>query len=53
MRDFIIIGSNQIEKHFKYESQYKPESRYWGLGIEIEVYLEFDIKKKEWVPGAL
>jgi hypothetical protein len=46
MRDLITIGTNQIVKHFKYENQYKPESKYWGLGIEVEVYLEFDIKKK-------
>ena len=46
MRDLIIIGTNQIVKHYKYETQYKPDSTYWGLGIEEEVYLEFDIKKK-------
>jgi len=29
-------------KYKKYKNQYKPNSIYWGLGIENEVYLEFD-----------
>ncbi len=53
MLDLIIIGSNQIEKHYKYESQYKPFSTFWGLGIEEEVYLESEfkiyIKEKEFL----
>ena len=28
------------EKHRKYESQYKKNTLFWGLGIENEVYLE-------------
>ena len=53
MRDLINIGNNQIDKHNKYKIQYKPSSIYWGLGIEIEVYLEFEkykeITKKEFL----
>ena len=32
------------EKHLKYRSQYIPNTVYWGIGIENEVYLEFDGK---------
>lgn len=46
MRDFITIGNNQIEKHNKYKTQYKPYSVFWGLGIEEEVYLEFEQRKQ-------
>ena len=45
MLDLIEIGNNQIEKHFKYKEQYKPFSVFWGLGIEEEVYFEFEYKK--------
>lgn len=45
MRDLITIGNNQIEKHNKYGNQYKPYSVFWGLGIEEEVYLEFENKQ--------
>ncbi len=31
---------DQLEKHRKYKSQYKPNDLYWGLGIERECYLE-------------
>ncbi len=33
-----------LEKHLKYKKYYKPNSLYWGLGIENEFYLEFDKK---------
>ncbi len=45
MRDLVTIGNNQIEKHNKYGNQYKPYSVFWGLGIEQEVYLEFENKQ--------
>ena len=35
---------NILEKHKIYEIQYKNDEVYWGLGIENEVYLEFDKK---------
>ena len=31
-------------KHEKYFVRYKPNSLYWGIGIENEVYLEFEKK---------
>ncbi len=45
MIDLITIGNNQIEKHFKYKEKYKPNSIFWGLGLEHELYLEFENKK--------
>jgi len=38
----ISIGKNSLEKHYKYESIYKKNTIYWGLGIENELYLQFD-----------
>ena len=39
------------EKHLKYKNQYAKNTLYWGLGIENELYLEFEhkynINKKE------
>ena len=32
------------EKHLKYLKFYKPNTVYWGLGIENETYLEFENK---------
>lgn len=46
MIEHIIIGNNQIDKHLKYKSQYKKKTRFWGLGIENELYLEFENRKK-------
>ena len=43
MHDF-LIGNHQIDKHLKYLSKYGECELYWGLGIENEVYLEFDKK---------
>jgi len=31
-----------LEKHLKYKKLYKPNTFYWGLGIENEFYLQFD-----------
>lgn len=44
MIDKIIIGNNEIEKHNKYKKYYKKDTLYWGLGIENELYLEFEKK---------
>jgi hypothetical protein len=35
-----------LEKHKMYEEQYQKNTLYWGLGIENEIYLEFDKKKR-------
>ena len=32
------------EKHLKYFKQYKKNEIFWGLGIENELYLEFEKK---------
>ena len=36
------IGNNEYNKHDKYKNHYKPNDLYWGIGIENELYLEFD-----------
>jgi hypothetical protein len=38
------IGNNQINKHYKYRNYYGDNNIYWGLGIENEIYLEFENK---------
>lgn len=30
-----------LDKHKRYKSQYKPNDLFWGIGIEIETYLQF------------
>lgn len=45
MHDYILIGNNEINKHEKYKNQYLKNNTYWGLGIENEVYLEFENKR--------
>lgn len=35
-----------LAKHIKYSDMYQPNQVYWGLGIENEVYLEFEEKMK-------
>jgi hypothetical protein len=42
-----LIKVESFIKHLKYKDSYIPNSLYWGLGIENEVYLEFN-KKKEY-----
>jgi len=37
-----IIGKNYLEKHIQYKDFYKNNILYWGLGIENELYLQFD-----------
>ena len=48
MTSYIQLGGNELEKHKKYETQYKLDDEksniFWGVGIENEVYLEFDKK---------
>jgi hypothetical protein len=43
-------------KHKKYETKYLPNKLYWGLGIENEVYLEFQelhqIKKANFIKSC-
>jgi hypothetical protein len=36
------MASNEPQKHFKYRSVYKPGEIYWGLGIELETYVELE-----------
>ena len=37
-----LIGKNSLDKHMKYENTYKKNELYWGIGIENELYLEFE-----------
>jgi hypothetical protein len=37
-----LIGKNSLDKHIKYENTYKKDELYWGIGIENELYLEFE-----------
>ena len=39
-----LFNQHILDKHKKYEKQYKPDLLYYGLGIENELYLEFDTK---------
>lgn len=48
--DKYYLNDNTLDKHHKYKDKYKKNTLYWGLGIENEVYLEFENKllmKKE------
>lgn len=38
----MILNNSELEKHKKYNDYYNPNELYWGIGIENEVYLEFD-----------
>ena len=41
--NLLVFNMNKNEsKHFKYEKQYKKNTKYWGIGIENEIYLEFE-----------
>ena len=48
MEENMLLEKNINNKHKKYEEIYKniEEEIYWGLGIENELYLEFDNKIK-------
>lgn len=37
-----LIGFGYLEKHQKYKELYKPNEIFHGIGIENELYLEFD-----------
>lgn len=37
-----INQSEELKKHSKYRDKYKKDDLYWGIGIENEIYLEFD-----------
>ena len=39
-------NDNTDEKYSKYKNQYAKNTLYWGLGIENEIYLEFEHKYK-------
>jgi len=41
MNDNII---QNLQKHHKYKNLYRPNSLYWGIGIENELYLEYNKK---------
>lgn len=46
MNTDINIQKYFLEKHKKYENKYGKNEIYWGIGIENEVYLEFEKKAK-------
>ena len=35
-----------LDKHKEYRNQYRSNDFYWGVGIENECYLEFDVQRK-------
>jgi hypothetical protein len=39
-----FIGKNSSDKHTKYKESYGKNELYWGIGLENELYLEFDKK---------
>jgi hypothetical protein len=39
-----FIGKNSSDKHIKYKDFYGKNQLYWGIGLENELYLEFDNK---------
>ncbi len=45
MSEFLEQKTNSAEKHKKYIDEYNSNGLYWGLGIENELYLEFENKK--------
>ena len=42
MNNFLEIKINSLDKHKKYFDYYNSNELYWGLGIENELYLEFN-----------
>jgi len=44
MSSYVLLWGNELNKHKKYEAQYKLNDMFWGIGIENEVYLEFEKK---------
>ena len=45
MCEILEQKTSSAEKHKKYIEYYNSNEIYWGLGIENEIYLEFDKKK--------
>ena len=39
-----FIGKNSSDKHAKYKDSYGKNEIYWGIGLENELYLEFERK---------
>ena len=39
-----FIGKNSSDKHTKYKNSYGKNEIYWGIGLENELYLEFENK---------
>ena len=39
-----FIGKNSSDKHTKYKDSYGKNELYWGIGLENELYLEFEKK---------
>ena len=39
-----FIGKNSSDKHTKYKESYGKNEIYWGIGLENELYLEFEKK---------
>jgi hypothetical protein len=44
MISLLEIKTNSMDKHKKYINNYRANELYWGLGIENEMYLEFNKK---------
>jgi hypothetical protein len=44
--NLLKYSDNNLLKHQKYKYEYSSNEIYWGLGIENELYLEFEMKKK-------
>lgn len=40
------IGTSFLEKHQKYRSVYGTNELYYGIGVENELYLEFDVRQE-------
>jgi hypothetical protein len=45
MNTFLELKTNNTEKHKKYNNYYGKSELYWGLGIENELYLQFNKNK--------
>ena len=41
-----MLSKNFLDKHTKYKQKYGKDEIYFGLGIEMECYLEFDNKAR-------
>ena len=47
------MSDKNLDKHKRYKSKYGKNEIYWGIGIENEMYLEFEkqinLSKKEFL----